>query len=78
MVYAASQICGLQLSYSAFRRERNDLAEILALLKTQIDPSLLTKKEGEEGTQDENGNVVDRMKNVVCPNEKFLSSFKCR
>ncbi|XP_046908082.1 remodeling and spacing factor 1 isoform X2 [Hypomesus transpacificus] len=44
-------------SWKCIVRERNDLAEILALLKTQIDPSLLTKKEGEEGTQDENGGV---------------------
>ncbi|XP_062309943.1 remodeling and spacing factor 1 [Osmerus eperlanus] len=44
-------------SWKCIVRERNDLAEILALLKTQIDPSLLTKKEGDEGTQDENGGV---------------------
>lgn len=31
-------------------RNRNDLAEMLALLKTQIDPALLVKKEGEEGS----------------------------
>ncbi|KAG9338699.1 hypothetical protein JZ751_025367 [Albula glossodonta] len=31
-------------------RTRNDLAETLELLKAQIDPALLTKKEGQEGS----------------------------
>lgn len=35
-------------------RNRNDLAEVLALLKTQIDPALLVKKEGEEGSTSPN------------------------
>ncbi|XP_031664292.1 remodeling and spacing factor 1 isoform X2 [Oncorhynchus kisutch] len=35
-------------SWKCIVRDRNSLAEILALLKTQIDPALLTKKEGEE------------------------------
>nr|XP_046162299.1 remodeling and spacing factor 1 isoform X2 [Oncorhynchus gorbuscha] len=39
-------------SWKCIVRDRNSLAEILAQLKTQIDPALLTKKEGEE--EDEN------------------------
>ncbi|XP_071214462.1 remodeling and spacing factor 1-like [Salvelinus alpinus] len=35
-------------SWKCIVRDRNSLAEILAQLKTQIDPALLTKKEGEE------------------------------
>lgn len=31
-------------------RNREDLAQILALLKTQIDPALLVKKDQEEGS----------------------------
>lgn len=40
------------MNYPSLYRDRNSLAEILAQLKTQIDPALLTKKEGEE--EDEN------------------------
>uniref|UniRef100_A0A4W5N1P0 Remodeling and spacing factor 1-like n=1 Tax=Hucho hucho TaxID=62062 RepID=A0A4W5N1P0_9TELE len=39
-------------SWKCIVRDRNSLAEILAQLKTLIDPALLTKKEGEE--EDEN------------------------
>ncbi|XP_046717475.1 remodeling and spacing factor 1 isoform X2 [Silurus meridionalis] len=37
-------------SWKCVVRNRNDLAQILALLKTQIDPSLLVKKDQEEGS----------------------------
>ncbi|XP_028839776.1 remodeling and spacing factor 1 isoform X2 [Denticeps clupeoides] len=37
-------------SWKCIVRDRNDLAEVLALLKTQIDPALLIKKETEEGS----------------------------
>ncbi|KAL0994638.1 hypothetical protein UPYG_G00125200 [Umbra pygmaea] len=42
-------------SWKCIVRDRNSLAEILALLKTQIDPALLTKKgeENEEGKKTE-------------------------
>ncbi|XP_045062900.1 remodeling and spacing factor 1-like [Coregonus clupeaformis] len=43
-------------SWKCIVRDRNSLAEILAQLKTQIDPALLTKKEGEE--EDENKKTV--------------------
>lgn len=33
-----------------FCRNRDDLAQILGLLKTQIDPALLVKKDQEEGS----------------------------
>lgn len=61
-------------------RERNDLAEILALLKTQIDPALLTKKDQEEGPSPEDGEnkkkgeegkVVD--KDYIKPLDHLLS-----
>uniref|UniRef100_A0A667YC53 Remodeling and spacing factor 1b, tandem duplicate 1 n=1 Tax=Myripristis murdjan TaxID=586833 RepID=A0A667YC53_9TELE len=42
-------------SWKCIVRDRNDLAEILALLKTQIDPELLTKKEQEPKPEDEAG-----------------------
>ncbi|XP_045080110.1 remodeling and spacing factor 1-like [Coregonus clupeaformis] len=41
-------------SWKCIVRDRNSLAEILALLKTQIDPALLTKKEGEEEDEEKN------------------------
>ncbi|XP_045573225.1 remodeling and spacing factor 1 isoform X2 [Salmo salar] len=41
-------------SWNCIVRDRNSLAEILALLKTQIDPALLTKKEGEEEDEAKN------------------------
>ncbi|CDQ58374.1 unnamed protein product [Oncorhynchus mykiss] len=41
-------------SWKCIVRDRNSLAEILALLKTQIDPALLTKKEGEEEDEAKN------------------------
>uniref|UniRef100_A0A4W5QC66 Remodeling and spacing factor 1-like n=1 Tax=Hucho hucho TaxID=62062 RepID=A0A4W5QC66_9TELE len=41
-------------SWKCIVRDRNSLAEILALLKTQIDPALLTKKEGEEDDEEKN------------------------
>lgn len=37
-------------------RNRNDLAQILELLKTQIDPSLLVKKDQEEGSSSNSPN----------------------
>lgn len=36
-------------------RDRNDLAEVLALLKTQIDPALLKKQEQETKPEDGEG-----------------------
>lgn len=40
-------------------RDRNDLAQILGLLKTQIDPALLVKKDQEEGSSSNSPNPDD-------------------
>ncbi|XP_023823823.1 remodeling and spacing factor 1 [Salvelinus sp. IW2-2015] len=47
-------------SWNCIVRDRNSLAEILALLKTQIDPALLTKKEGEEEEKNNTGGEVKK------------------
>ncbi|XP_067289230.1 remodeling and spacing factor 1 isoform X1 [Pseudorasbora parva] len=41
-------------SWKCIVRNRNDLAQILGLLKTQIDPALLVKKDQEEGSSSPN------------------------
>uniref|UniRef100_A0A3P8YN35 PHD-type domain-containing protein n=1 Tax=Esox lucius TaxID=8010 RepID=A0A3P8YN35_ESOLU len=46
-------------SWKCIVRDRNSLAEILELLKTQIDPALLTKK-GEEDEKTREGSVLDK------------------
>ncbi|KAM9455964.1 remodeling and spacing factor 1 [Clarias gariepinus] len=43
-------------SWKCIVRNRNDLAQILELLKTQIDPSLLVKKDQEEGSSSNSPN----------------------
>lgn len=43
-------------------RNRNDLAQILGLLKTQIDPALLVKKDQEEGSSSNSPNPDDEEK----------------
>lgn len=65
------------MNYPSLYRDRNSLAEILAQLKTQIDPALLTKKEGEEEDEAKNntggeGSVISTrlvtpiMLSVIC------------
>ncbi|XP_031428584.1 remodeling and spacing factor 1 [Clupea harengus] len=49
-------------SWKCIVRTRSDLAEVLALLKTQIDPALLVKKEGEEGSTSTCPNPEDEEK----------------
>lgn len=54
-----------KLCYSLYRN-RDDLAQILALLKTQIDPALLVKKEQEEGSASNSPNLeTEENKNKV-------------
>ncbi|XP_041946973.1 remodeling and spacing factor 1 isoform X4 [Alosa sapidissima] len=49
-------------SWKCIVRNRNDLAEMLALLKTHIDPALLVKKEGEEEATGTSANPEDQEK----------------
>lgn len=42
--------------FHSLYRNRTDLAQILALLKTQIDPTLLVKKDQEEGSSSNSPN----------------------
>lgn len=42
-----------------FCRNRDDLAQILGLLKTHIDPALLVKKDQEEGSSSNSPNPED-------------------
>lgn len=55
-------------------RTRSDLAEVLALLKTQIDPALLVKKEGEEGSTSTCPNPEDEEKRKGEDNGMVLQS----
>uniref|UniRef100_A0A673XUY3 Remodeling and spacing factor 1-like n=1 Tax=Salmo trutta TaxID=8032 RepID=A0A673XUY3_SALTR len=59
-------------SWKCIVRDRNSLAEILAQLKTQIDPALLTKKEGEE--EDENKKTGGEGKVIWT---RLVTSFFC-
>ncbi|KAM9333695.1 remodeling and spacing factor 1 [Pholidichthys leucotaenia] len=47
-------------SWKCIVRNRNDLAEVVALLKTQIDPELFKKKEGEQETKPDGDEDKDK------------------
>uniref|UniRef100_UPI003AAEDC2F remodeling and spacing factor 1 n=1 Tax=Centroberyx gerrardi TaxID=166262 RepID=UPI003AAEDC2F len=61
-------------SWKCIVKDRNDLAEILALLKTQIDPALLTKKEqdpdGEGNTKNAEEDGVKKTEDTTDEEDK--------
>lgn len=64
-------------SHSLYRN-RSDLAQILELLKTQIDPKLLVKKDQEEGSSSNSPNPEteeNKMKDDGILNEAFQFIF---